>query len=121
MPCAGISGRPRLGLLARASPLTSPSTDLTVASSPQVRQLCVGISAHQKLDLLANLVTTLGYEGLAVFGDCFDEVRKERGPETECDVAYRPVVNYCYRYLHLCCPYFLRIVAVGWRRTSMSI
>ena len=36
--------------------------------------MCAGISAHQKLDLLASLVRLLGYEGLAVFGDCFDEV-----------------------------------------------
>lgn len=35
---------------------------------------CPGISAHQKLDLLSGLVTPLGYEGLSVFGDCFDEV-----------------------------------------------
>ena len=34
----------------------------------------VGISAHQKLDLLSSLVTLLGFEGLSVFGDCFDEV-----------------------------------------------
>lgn len=39
-----------------------------------IRSLCIGISAHQKLDHLANLVTLLGYESLAVFGDCFDEV-----------------------------------------------
>ena len=36
--------------------------------------LPVGISAHQKLDLLSGLVTLLGFEGLSVFGDCFDEV-----------------------------------------------
>ncbi|GAX81460.1 hypothetical protein CEUSTIGMA_g8889.t1 [Chlamydomonas eustigma] len=39
-----------------------------------VRQLCIGVSAHQKLDLLSNLVELLGYESVAVFGDCFDEV-----------------------------------------------
>lgn len=39
-----------------------------------IRGLCIGISAHQKLEHLANLVTLLGYESLAVFGDCFDEV-----------------------------------------------
>ena len=33
-----------------------------------------GISAHQKLDLLSHLVELLGYEGISVFGDCFDEV-----------------------------------------------
>ncbi|CAL5229191.1 g12471 [Coccomyxa viridis] len=39
-----------------------------------IRSLCIGISAHQKLEHLASLVTLLGYESLAVFGDCFDEV-----------------------------------------------
>lgn len=34
----------------------------------------IGVSAHQKLDLLAGLVRLLDYESLAVFGDCFDEV-----------------------------------------------
>lgn len=43
-------------------------------SADTLRQLCVGVSAHQKLDLLASLVRLLGYESLAVFGDCFDEV-----------------------------------------------
>lgn len=43
-------------------------------SGDTIRQLYIGISAHQKLDLLASLVRLLGYEGLAVFGDCFDEV-----------------------------------------------
>ena len=43
-------------------------------SHETIRQLCIGISAHQKLDLLSGLVRLLGYEGLAVFGDCFDEV-----------------------------------------------
>ena len=33
-----------------------------------------GISAHQKLELLGSLVRLLGYEGVSVFGDCFDEV-----------------------------------------------
>ncbi len=40
-----------------------------------IRSLCIGISAHQKLEHLASLVTLLGYESLAVFGDCFDEAR----------------------------------------------
>ena len=39
-----------------------------------IRSLCIGISAHQKLEHLSSLVTLLGYESLAVFGDCFDEV-----------------------------------------------
>ncbi len=39
-----------------------------------IRGLCIGVSAHQKLDNLSHLVRLLGYESLAVFGDCFDEV-----------------------------------------------
>jgi hypothetical protein len=39
-----------------------------------IRSICIGISAHQKLELLSHLVKLLGYESLAVFGDCFDEV-----------------------------------------------
>ena len=38
-----------------------------------IRSICIGISAHQKLELLSSLVKLLGYESLAVFGDCFDE------------------------------------------------
>jgi hypothetical protein len=34
----------------------------------------LGVSAHQKLELLERLVVQLGYESLTVFGDCFDEV-----------------------------------------------
>ena len=41
-----------------------------------IRSICIGISAHQKLELLSHLVKLLGYESLAVFGDCFDEVCK---------------------------------------------
>lgn len=45
------------------------------ADGPEtVRSLCLGISAHQKLDHLSNLLRLLGYDSLAVFGDCFDEV-----------------------------------------------
>ena len=40
-----------------------------------IRSLCIGISAHQKLDHLTSLVRLLGFESVAVFGDCFDEVR----------------------------------------------
>lgn len=39
-----------------------------------IRLLAVGVSAHQKLELLERLVVQLGYESLTVFGDCFDEV-----------------------------------------------
>ncbi|KAK9837250.1 hypothetical protein WJX81_001515 [Elliptochloris bilobata] len=39
-----------------------------------IRSLCIGVSAHQKLDHLQSLVKLLGYESVAVFGDCFDEV-----------------------------------------------
>lgn len=40
-----------------------------------IRGLCIGISAHQKLEHLTALVRLLGYESVAIFGDCFDEVR----------------------------------------------
>eukprot|EP00878_Enallax_costatus_P013382 GHUV01013993.1.p1 GENE.GHUV01013993.1~~GHUV01013993.1.p1 ORF type:complete len:362 (+),score=100.78 GHUV01013993.1:430-1515(+) len=40
-----------------------------------IRLLVIGVSAHQKLELLERLVTQLGYESVTVFGDCFDEVR----------------------------------------------
>ena len=45
-----------------------------------IRSICVGISAHQNLELLSSLVKLLGYESLAVFGDCFDEVRLTISP-----------------------------------------
>jgi hypothetical protein len=41
-----------------------------------IRLLVIGVSAHQKLELLERLVTQLGYDSLTVFGDCFDEVSK---------------------------------------------
>ena len=43
-----------------------------------IRSICIGISAHQKLELLSSLVKLLGYESLAVFGDCFDEVSTQK-------------------------------------------
>ncbi|GIL48516.1 hypothetical protein Vafri_5023 [Volvox africanus] len=46
----------------------------TQDSVDTIRSLTLGISAHQKLELLAGLVRLLGYEAVAVFGDCFDEV-----------------------------------------------
>lgn len=45
---------------------------------PRTAQLNIGVSAHQKLDLLSSLVRLLGFESVAVFGDCFDEVRGAR-------------------------------------------
>lgn len=41
-----------------------------------IRLLVIGVSAHQKLELLERLVTQLGFDTLTVFGDCFDEVRQ---------------------------------------------
>lgn len=41
-----------------------------------IQSLCIGISAHQKLEHLTSLVRLLGFESVAVFGDCFDEVQK---------------------------------------------
>jgi energy-coupling factor transporter ATP-binding protein EcfA2 len=43
-------------------------------SAELIQSLCLGISAHQKLDNVSRLLNLLGYESLAVFGDCFDEV-----------------------------------------------
>lgn len=43
-------------------------------TADSIRNLYVGVSGHQKLELLSRLVRMLGYESLAVFGDCFDEV-----------------------------------------------
>ncbi|KAJ9517043.1 hypothetical protein QJQ45_002560 [Haematococcus lacustris] len=43
-------------------------------SADTVRSLAIGVSAHQKLELLQSLLQLLGYDSLAVFGDCFDEV-----------------------------------------------
>jgi hypothetical protein len=39
-----------------------------------IRLLVLGVSAHQKLELLERLLVQLGYETVTVFGDCFDEV-----------------------------------------------
>jgi hypothetical protein len=41
-----------------------------------IRRQCIGVSAHQKLELLTSLVRLCGYESVAVFGDCFDEVNE---------------------------------------------
>lgn len=51
---------------------TSPARPAPPA--PRAVQLNIGVSAHQKLDLLSSLVRLLGFESVAVFGDCFDEV-----------------------------------------------
>jgi hypothetical protein len=40
----------------------------------ECRQVHVGVSAHQKLEKLLEVVQLLGYESLCVFGDCFDEI-----------------------------------------------
>eukprot|EP00208_Stichococcus_sp_RCC1054_P006187 CAMPEP_0206139636 /NCGR_PEP_ID=MMETSP1473-20131121/6804_1 /ASSEMBLY_ACC=CAM_ASM_001109 /TAXON_ID=1461547 /ORGANISM="Stichococcus sp, Strain RCC1054" /LENGTH=525 /DNA_ID=CAMNT_0053533509 /DNA_START=135 /DNA_END=1712 /DNA_ORIENTATION=+ len=39
-----------------------------------IQRQCIGVSAHQKLELLTSLVKLAGYDSVAVFGDCFDEV-----------------------------------------------
>jgi hypothetical protein len=41
-----------------------------------IKGLVLGVSAHQKLELLERLLRQLGYESVTVFGDCFDEVSK---------------------------------------------
>jgi len=40
----------------------------------RIRGLHIGRSAQQKLELIESLCKACGFEGLAVFGDCFDEV-----------------------------------------------
>ena len=39
-----------------------------------IRSLCIGISAHQKLDHLSSLLQLLGFDSLALFADCIDEI-----------------------------------------------
>lgn len=53
-----------------------------------IRSICIGISAHQKLELLSSLVKLLGYESLAVFGDCFDEVSSRNASATGSMLAH---------------------------------
>jgi len=68
-PVRVVKRRPE-GDLARVIDAT-----FSVADGPEeVRGMCIGISAQQKLDKLSSLLRVLGYESLAVFGDCFDEV-----------------------------------------------
>ncbi len=43
-------------------------------TSDRIRSLLIGHNAQQKLELLESLVKACGFDGLAVFGDCFDEV-----------------------------------------------
>lgn len=90
--CAWVySRRCRTKALARAAAVAAPvrvvkprpSAELAALlsatfsdgdSAEVILGLCIGASAHQKLDQLTALLRTLGFEGLAVFGDCFDEV-----------------------------------------------
>jgi len=43
-------------------------------TADRIRGLHIGHSAQQKLELIESLARACGYQGLAVFGDCFDEV-----------------------------------------------
>mmetsp|Transcript_19938 Transcript_19938/g.32847 ORF Transcript_19938/g.32847 Transcript_19938/m.32847 type:complete len:547 (+) Transcript_19938:1775-3415(+) len=43
-------------------------------TADRIRGLYIGHSAQQKLELIDNLSKACGFKGLAVFGDCFDEV-----------------------------------------------
>jgi len=43
-------------------------------TAERIRALHIGHSAQQKLELMNSLTQACGYEGMAVFGDCFDEV-----------------------------------------------
>ncbi|KAK3277819.1 hypothetical protein CYMTET_14196, partial [Cymbomonas tetramitiformis] len=45
----------------------------SVDTHETIRANYIGVSGHQKMDLLQNLLTTIGYSSLGVFGDCFDE------------------------------------------------
>ncbi len=56
-----------------------------------IRGLCIGVSAHQKLDHLQALVRLLGYESVAVFGDCFDEARPRPFPTPPARPVSAPV------------------------------
>lgn len=66
-----------------------------------IQQLCIGQSAHQKLELLQRLVMLLGYDSLAVFGDCFDEVGR-RAPRGRAPRVAGPQTIQCT--LHRCRP-----------------
>mmetsp|Transcript_36376 Transcript_36376/g.65081 ORF Transcript_36376/g.65081 Transcript_36376/m.65081 type:complete len:512 (-) Transcript_36376:403-1938(-) len=46
----------------------------TQDTADSIQLMYVGVSAHQKLELLRELVMLLGYESVCMFGDCFDEV-----------------------------------------------
>ncbi|GBG29117.1 Hypothetical Protein FCC1311_053402 [Hondaea fermentalgiana] len=43
-------------------------------TSERIRALHIGHSAQQKLELIDELTKSCGFQGMAVFGDCFDEV-----------------------------------------------
>ena len=43
-------------------------------TADRIRGLLIGRSAQQKLELVDQLSKACGYQGLCVFGDCFDEV-----------------------------------------------
>lgn len=42
-------------------------------SAGDIRNLYIGVSTSQKMELLKEIVHCVGYESVAVFGDCFDE------------------------------------------------
>ncbi|CAG9463409.1 unnamed protein product [Pedinophyceae sp. YPF-701] len=68
-PIRILQGRPPKVLAGLLEPLF-PRQD----SASTIRSLYIGTSTSAKLDLLSGLVKHVGYESLAVFGDCFDEV-----------------------------------------------
>lgn len=43
-------------------------------TAERIRALHIGHSAQQKLELIDSLCQSCGFQGMAVFGDCFDEV-----------------------------------------------
>ena len=71
------------------------------------RQVHVGVSAHQKLEKLLEVVQLLGYESLCVFGDCFDEIvllDPQRFPSAIKKFA-KEVRPLCVLPVLLCCYY----------------
>lgn len=57
-------------LVARLLEQLFQSTDTIDA----IRNVYIGVSAHQKLEKLKSLLELMGFESMAIFGDCFDEV-----------------------------------------------
>lgn len=69
--CAPVRiAKPRVDLVEKLLERIASPDD----SGDVIRRLHVGHSAQQKLELLEQLCISCGYQSVAVFGDCFDEV-----------------------------------------------